>query len=498
VSIYYLDSTTGNDRNPGASPAAAWKTLDRAMRRRLKPGDSLLLKRRCTWRGSLRLRGSGTRTRPITVGAYGTGRRPRLVSAALPIVGNVGPVSWWRLAGLELRGARPFVPRGRAPGEHDGIRIHGASRGMQIEDCVVCDVSGAGVVFSASRFGESAHDGWTVKDCQVFNAGTGITTRTPWPPPRDRRRVYRCSVRFGVERCEVHDIAADGIVLHACRDGLVDGCRAWRTGIGRAQRTPVGIWFFLARRCVIQRCESFDNHPAGGHADGGGFDLDGGCVDCVMQYNYSHDNDGAGYLVCSYDPRGAPCARCVTRFNLSVDDGRRNDYASILFWQAEDCLTHNNTCVTKIASCLKFTSDTRGHLVANNLFVVDSAADIPAVQSAFALDRNRFENNLFWRTGGPVSFRLKEAPRADPAEAGRFLLLISTLVADPRLSALSGSELHLQSGSPAAGAGMRLPDLGPRDYYGLPTGSTGPVNVGASLRKPRQTGQPREPRRGRR
>lgn len=491
MSTWYLDSTTGSDRNPGTSPDSAWKSLDRALRRRFRPGDSLLLKRGCAWRGTLRLRGSGTRTRPITVGAYGAGRRPRIVSTSFPIVDNVGPVSWWRLAGLELRGARPYEPRGRTQGDHDGIRIRRASRGMTIEDCVVRDVSGAGIVFDVPRFGKTAHDLWTVRTCTVSRAGTGITTRTPWPPPGDRRRVYRCNARFRVERCEVHDIAADGIVLHACRDGLVDGCRAWRTGIGRAKRTPVGIWFFLARRCVIQHCESFDNHPAGGHADGGGFDLDGGCVDCVMQYNYSHDNDGAGFLVCSYDPRGAPCVRCVTRFNLSVNDGRRNDYASIMFWQADDCLTHNNTCVTRIASCLKFTSDTRGHLVANNLFVVDSAADIPVVKSAFPLGRNRFENNLFWRAGGPVSFRLKETPHADPAEAARFLPSESALVADPRLSAFSGSEIHLRPGSPAVAAGRRLPDLGSRDFYGQPTGRWGRINIGASLRKPQRNGAPR-------
>ncbi|MGE5599712.1 MAG: right-handed parallel beta-helix repeat-containing protein, partial [Bacteroidota bacterium] len=342
---YFLDAEHGNDDASGQSPAEAWRTLARAMDQRLQPGDALLLKRGCAWEGSLRLRGSGEMGRPITLGTYGAGPKPRLVAREFPIIGNDGPVSWWHIKGLELRGDGAYDPYGREQGQDHGIYFHqtATSDGMVIEDCVIHDISGAGITFSAAKQGVTAYRGWTVTGCEVYNAGTGIATQGPWPPAGDLAQVYLCHAGFRVAHCQVHDIATDGIVLHYCQDGVIEHCKAWRTGVGRTRRTPVGIWYYVAARCVIQHCESYDNHTAGGSADGGGFDLDGGCVDCTMQYNYSHDNDGAGFLICSYNPADAPCVRCVTRFNLSVNDGRANDYASILFWQADDCVTHNNT-----------------------------------------------------------------------------------------------------------------------------------------------------------
>lgn len=40
---------------------------------------------------------------------------------------------------------------------------------------------------------------------------------------------------------------------------------------------------------------------AGRAAHSGGFDLDRGVTNSVMQYNCSYDNDGAGYLIYQYE-----------------------------------------------------------------------------------------------------------------------------------------------------------------------------------------------------
>jgi hypothetical protein len=364
------------------------------------------------------------------VAAYGTGPRPRIASAILPVVGNLGPVSWCRVARLELCGASPWPPFARESGRGGGI-VFGQSvpsEGLAVEDCVVHDVPGPGVAFHAGPSAGTVFRGWTVSGCEVYNASTGITAGGPWPPGGNPWKFHE---RFAVRDCRVHDIGTDGIVLSHCRDGVIERCTAWRTGIGRTRRSPVGIWFFQALRCVIQHCESFDNHTAGCTADGGGFDLDGGAVDCVMQYNYSHDNDGAGYLICSYDPVNAPCTGCVTRYNLSVNDGRANDYGAILFWQAHHCETHHNTCVTRISPALKFTSETHGNVFADNVFVVDAKDDIAVVKSAFALDRNRFRRNVYWRTGGRPRFELPGRPRLDVRGFARLAGGEGDRVADP-------------------------------------------------------------------
>src|SRR5262249_11142991 len=63
--------------------------------------------------------------------------------------------------------------------------------------------------------------------------------------------------------------------------------------------------------------------------DGGGFDLDGGVSESVMQYNYSAENDGAGYLVFDFGAAPFRLADNVIRFNISENDGRKNSFAGI-------------------------------------------------------------------------------------------------------------------------------------------------------------------------
>jgi hypothetical protein len=48
----------------------------------------------------------------------------------------------------------------------------------------------------------------------------------------------------------------------------------------------------------------------------------------ALQYNYSHGNDGAGYLL--YQFSGAnPFGGNVVRYNISENDGRRGSYSGI-------------------------------------------------------------------------------------------------------------------------------------------------------------------------
>ena len=75
---YYVDCSGGNDSNLGVQPTQAWQSLGRANASTLLPGDSLLLKRGCTWTGSLTLKWSGTATAPILVSAYGSGPLPAI------------------------------------------------------------------------------------------------------------------------------------------------------------------------------------------------------------------------------------------------------------------------------------------------------------------------------------------------------------------------------------------------------------------------------------
>lgn len=71
--VYYVDPA-GNDSADGRSPATAWKTLGRVNGTPLAPGSSVLLKGGAVWNEVLSPLSSGTAEKPITYGAYGTGR----------------------------------------------------------------------------------------------------------------------------------------------------------------------------------------------------------------------------------------------------------------------------------------------------------------------------------------------------------------------------------------------------------------------------------------
>ena len=73
---YYVSSSTGNDNNEGLTEVTAWKTLNKVSKHSFLPGDSILLKRGDKWNERLKFPSSGKTGNHITLGAYGTGKRP--------------------------------------------------------------------------------------------------------------------------------------------------------------------------------------------------------------------------------------------------------------------------------------------------------------------------------------------------------------------------------------------------------------------------------------
>jgi len=478
MALHYVDSTAGDDGNPGTSPEAPWRTLARASRQTFGPGDRILLKRGSEWREGLKLAGRGTPDRPITLGAYGDGPRPRIHGGRDHAVSAAGPISAWRIEGLELTSANDLNPTRKITGGTCGIFFSQEELcdGLRVEDCVIHDTSGPGIYLLATGQPHPAFRQVTIERCEISAASCGIQF---WAHPNYGWDFFP---GFRISHCVVHDIGGDGIVPFCSRDGVIEHCVAYRTGLGVApeDHSPVAIWYAWAKDCVIQFCEAYDNHTGGQPADGGGFDLDGGCEGCVIQYNYSHDNAGAGYLICSWDPEQWPCERCVCRYNLSVNDGLENDYSGLLFWQSVDCQAYNNTLVTRVSSPLKFTSDTRGHLIANNIFVVESPEDIPVVKSAFAIGANKFRNNLYHRAAGGLRFEIQGRQLGSLAELHAVTGGRDEVAGDPRFADPAAGDYRLRPDSPGRGAGRRLPDMGPRDYYGATLPDDGPVDIGCA------------------
>jgi hypothetical protein len=141
------------------------------------------------------------------------------------------------------------------------------------------------------------------------------------------------------------------------------------------------MFFYDCTDSIFQYCESYDNKTAGG--DGGGFDLDGGCVNCIVQYCYSHGNMGPGYLMYQY-PGAANWSNNTFRYNISENDG--TNYAAnplaagIAYMSNSGALTgvkiYNNTVYQNLnpaAACIAFAGNqSTSGVIVNNIFYTGS------------------------------------------------------------------------------------------------------------------------------
>lgn len=83
-----------------------------------------------------------------------------------------------------------------------------------------------------------------------------------------------------------------GIIVSATDGAVIEFCHPHHNGGINSQNSggPVGIWAWQSNDVVMQFNISHHNRTGGG-ADGGGFDLDGGITDSVMQM---HSGFGRG------------------------------------------------------------------------------------------------------------------------------------------------------------------------------------------------------------
>lgn len=140
-----------------------------------------------------------------------------------------------------------------------------------------------------------------------------------------------------------------GIMVSGFENGIVENSEAYENG--RDNRYPgggpQGFWCYNARNVVFQNCVSHDNR-AGKTLDGGGFDIDGGSQNCIIQYCYSYNNDGAGLAFFEHGSTNQ-FDNNIIRYSISQNDGRRNAHAGFMSWardslnRVKNSYVYNNT-----------------------------------------------------------------------------------------------------------------------------------------------------------
>jgi hypothetical protein len=412
---YYV-SPTGQDTRSGKSPADAWQTISRLNTVAFKPGDKILFEGGQTFAGTLLLDDEdlGTPDKPIRISSYGQG-------AATINAGLNDGISAENTAGLAISNV-VITGSGASSNKGSGIRIVNKLWGNVTLDYLridSVDVSGFGR-FGIGIQGEKWKSGFN--DCQITyssvhdNAEAGVYVLGVFEfishLYAHRNFVIHHVLaynNFGKSGPDIPNTGS-GIVLSDLDKGLIERCVAHHNGkyCNSNQGGPVGIWVWDANDITIQFNESYANHT-GGKKDGGGFDLDGGVTNSVMQYNYSHDNDGSGYLFAQF-PFARKSENNTARYNISQNDGRKNNTAGIYFWgDFRNTYVYNNTVFVDRSglsepSVIKFeyneSAGPHQHYLPsnvtffNNIFVTTSG--LPMITQPYDIPTARFMNNNYY------------------------------------------------------------------------------------------------------
>lgn len=350
----YYFSPRGDDQTGDGSSARPFRSVDRANRIELNPGDRLLFEGGQSFDGNLKLDApdGGTPERPITVASYGRGRATLRAGAGTGVmVENVGGV---RVADLVVVGNGPGANSGSGVEFRNALEDRRSLTWVRVHNVEARGFGRAGVLVhgcapdgSASGYADVEIEGCAA----VANKVVGVHVTGPWEgePGAAPRALPHRDVR--VRRCLAADNPGDsasrhenrsgsGILLEGVAGGLIESCEA--RGNGAANRAhhggPVGIWCTVSDRIVIERCRSHRNRTGGDH-DGGGFCLDGGVCNSVLRYNLSEENDGSGFGMYEY-PWAPPASGNAIVENVSRNDGRKNGYAGIHVWDDSRALRH--------------------------------------------------------------------------------------------------------------------------------------------------------------
>jgi hypothetical protein len=345
------------------------KTVDAVNRLLLASGDSVFFRGGRVFDGTVRISASGNEGRPIWIGSYGAGEATINGGDSSGMV--LDQAGWVVVRGIRLVGA------GRKTGNvKNGLEVDRCEH-IRVEQVDVSGFQKTGVFVYGSR--DVVLDGVYAHE----NGSAGISVEGAYDSKKHSRdlRILNCRADDNPgDPTNLTNHSGNGIVCGHCTHLLIDHCSATNNGwdMPRIGNGPVGIWCYEADSVTIQHCLAFRNKTSPGAADGGGFDLDGGVTNSVIQYCLSYGNQGSGYCIFQYWG-ASPWYHNVIRYNVTEDDGLVSDSrAGIYVWNSSndptqfyDCQVYDNTVYNTKQAALSFstTSARKGFVFRDNIFV---------------------------------------------------------------------------------------------------------------------------------
>lgn len=406
--ITYYISPLGNDAYSGTSPSAPWKTISKVNSKDFR-SDTILFKAGSTFYGKLYFTSTdiGTSLKPIVIGSYGTGKG--IINS-----GTSYGIYIYNAAGFLIKDLI-FTGVNRLTNTESGISIYMDKAYtklpyLKIDNVEVYGYRKAGISIGSWTTAGGFKDITITRSSLHDNGIAGVETYAMQAYTHRNlylgyNKVYNNSGISGYTA-----VSGSGIVLGDVDVALVEYCTVYNNGwLHNYAYTggPVGIWAYRSDSVTYQFNESHHN-KTGTNKDGAGFNFDGGCTNSVMQYNYSHDNYGGGFIIVGFS--GAPVMKnIIVRYNISENDGRWGDQGSIHLGAPtnsggiQTVKIYNNTFFVKPSSgaAPKAFFIRAGPLsdikLWNNVF--QTTGGVPLVQVPYNTSSCLLQGNSYWSSG---------------------------------------------------------------------------------------------------
>ena len=385
-------SNSGNDSTGTGSIGNPYATITKANSLSYVPGDQILFNGGQTFSGNFVLANmSGSASLPIVVGNYGTGNA--VISAATGDGVLIQDCAYVTVQGITATGIT-IPTNGQMTSHGSGIHVlsditqaaggttyyngilvqncsvGGFYWGINVEDTggnantngttnTLIGVGYSGLkllydnVTSSSREGIYVHGSTGTAFSTPGTHGTPGTVGDPslnLAKGRDHYNVLvdHCTTTNTLGDSSLTDTSGiaclngSGIIVTNSTLGMVNRCTNAYDGVNNAGAFggPVGIWMCETNNGVIQYCEAYGGKTTS--VDGGAYDLDGGCQNCIIQYCWSHDNYGPAWQ-CGMYPGSNTNNNNVFRYNISQNDSRFNYGVINLFNNNYGAWFYNNT-----------------------------------------------------------------------------------------------------------------------------------------------------------
>ncbi len=496
----------GSDSNAGTGSAAnqAFKTPAKAGSMTFQAGDTLNFQGGTTFTGRVYIGPTsvGTAASPIQIRSFGTGRA---------IIKNTSDNALfvYNTSGIYVHDINFEGPGSAYNNTIDGLGFYTDKTNtklpfIKIENVKISGWTKHGMYIGSGNISAGFKDVTITSVEATDNVQSGIYSYGPATKiVHENINVNNSTAHDNPGRAGLSNHSGNGIMLSGVKGGTIEYNKAWNNGTLHSYcgAGPVGIWAFDASDLTFQFNESYGNktNECGLYdgADGGGFDIEGG-TNVTFQYNYSHNNDGAGFGLYQY-AGAAPWSNNTVRYNISVNDGRKNDwYGGISIWAANGetmngADVYNNTVYMSqaglynsgianlvgpndsgVANNFRFRN--------NNIYVTNGVKLLRFDKdgSGMLFQGNNYHAvgtfNITWKGNTYSSLDAWRATGQEKLNGTNVGSQVNPLLVSP--GGVGVDSYKLQSSSPLINTGLNLPsvfaiNVGTRDYFG----TTIPVGV---------------------